>query len=54
MTIIVQVRPEVEAVLARQAAAYGRALEAHAASLLEEAAHFPGRVSRFWRTGSGK
>ena len=40
MTITVEVRPEVEAVLARQAAACGRALEAHAASLLEEAAHF--------------
>ena len=39
MTITVDVRPEVEAVLARQAAACGRALEAHAASLLEEAAH---------------
>ena len=38
MTITVDVRPEVEAVLARQAAACGRALEAHAASLLEEAA----------------
>ena len=35
MTITVEVRPEVEAVLARQAAACGRALEAHAASLLE-------------------
>ena len=41
MTIGVEVRPEVEAVLARQAAACGRALEAHAASLLEEAAHLP-------------
>jgi hypothetical protein len=41
MTITVEVRPEVEAVLARQAAACGRALEAHAASLLEEAAHLP-------------
>ncbi len=41
MTIIVDLRPEVEAELARQAAACGRALEAHAASLLEEAAHIP-------------
>jgi hypothetical protein len=41
MTITVDLRPEVEAVLASQAAACGRALEAHAASLLEEAAHVP-------------
>jgi hypothetical protein len=41
MTITVDIRPEVEAALARQAAACGRALEAHAASLLEEAAHVP-------------
>ena len=41
MTITVDVRPEVEAEVARQAAVYGRALEAHAASLLEEAAHIP-------------
>jgi hypothetical protein len=42
MTIVVEIRPEVQAELARQAAACGRALEAHAASLLEEAAHVPG------------
>jgi hypothetical protein len=41
MTIIVDIRPEVQAELARQAAAQGRALEAHAASLLEEAVHLP-------------
>ena len=41
MTITVDIRPEVQAELARQAAARGRALEAHAASLLEEAAHVP-------------
>ena len=39
MTITVEIRPEVQAELARQAAARGRALEAHAASLLEDAAH---------------
>lgn len=39
MTITVEVKPEVQAELSRQAAARGRALEAHAASLLEEAAH---------------
>jgi hypothetical protein len=54
MTITVEVRPEVEAVLARQAAACGRALEAHAASLLEEAAHLPAGVSQIRRTGGGK
>jgi hypothetical protein len=41
MTITVDVRPEVEAELARQAAACGRALETHAARLLEEAARVP-------------
>jgi hypothetical protein len=38
MTIQVQLRPEVESELARQAAAHGRALESYAASLLEKAA----------------
>jgi hypothetical protein len=33
--------PEVQAELARRAAAEGRALEAYAADLLEEAAHLP-------------
>lgn len=41
MTITVDIRPEVQAELARQAAARGRALEAYAASLLEETAHVP-------------
>jgi hypothetical protein len=41
MTITVDVRPEVEAELARQAAAQGCAVEAYAALLLEEAAHVP-------------
>jgi hypothetical protein len=39
MTITVEIRPELQAELARQAAAKGRAIEAYAASLLEEAAH---------------
>jgi len=39
MTITVDIRPEVQAELARQAAAHGRAIEAHAASLLEDAVH---------------
>jgi len=42
VNIIVDIRPEVQAELVRQAAAHGRALEAHAASLLEEAAHLSG------------
>jgi plasmid stability protein len=41
MTITVDVRPEVQAELARQAAAHGLAIEAHAASLLEEAVRLP-------------
>jgi hypothetical protein len=41
MTITVNITPEVQAELARQAAAQGRALEAYAARLLEEAAHLP-------------
>ena len=46
MTITVDIRPEVQAELARQAAAQGRAIEAYAASLLEEAAHLPAGTSR--------
>ncbi|MGB7760295.1 MAG: hypothetical protein WBL61_10730 [Bryobacteraceae bacterium] len=37
MTITVDITPEVQAELARQAVAHGRALEAYAASLLEGA-----------------
>ncbi len=46
MTIIVDIRPEVQAALARQAAAHGRALEAYAASLLEDAAEVAAETSR--------
>jgi hypothetical protein len=45
MTIIVDVKPEVQAELARQAAAHGRAVESYAASLLEEAIHTPSATS---------
>ena len=38
MTITLDIRPETEAVLARQAAAHGLGLDAYAANLLEEAA----------------
>ena len=45
MTITLEIRPEVQAELARQAAAHGRALEAYAASLLEDATHIPAELS---------
>ena len=38
VTITIEIRPEVEAELARQAALQGRAIEPYVASLLEEAA----------------
>jgi len=41
MTITLDIRPEVEAELARQAAVQGRAIEAVATALLEEAVHLP-------------
>jgi hypothetical protein len=41
MTITIDITPEAEAELARQAAAQGRAIESYAASLLEEAARLP-------------
>jgi hypothetical protein len=41
MTIIIDIKPEVQAELTRQAAAHGVALDAYAASLLEDAAHVP-------------
>lgn len=46
MTITVDIRPDVQVELARQAAAHGRALEAHAASLLEAAIHFPAATNQ--------
>ena len=46
VTITVDIRPEVQAELARQAAAQGRAVEAYAASLLEEAVQVPGGARR--------
>ncbi len=41
MTITLDIRPEVQAELARQAAQQGRAIEAIAADLLDEALHAP-------------
>jgi hypothetical protein len=41
MTITIEIRPEVQAELARRAAAHGSAVEAYAATLLEEAVQAP-------------
>lgn len=41
MTITLDIRPEIQAELARQAAAQGQAIESYAAALLEEAVHLP-------------
>ena len=46
MTITVAITPEVQAELARQAAAHGRAMEAYAASLLEGAVRLPAGADR--------
>ncbi len=45
MTITLDIRPEVQAELARQAAQQGRAIEAIAADLLDEAIQQPPRTS---------
>ena len=45
MTITLDIRPEVEAELTRQAAIQGRAVEALAAALLEKAVHLPGAAA---------
>jgi hypothetical protein len=41
MTLIVDIKPELQAALARQAAAQGIGVERYAAHLLEQAAHLP-------------
>jgi hypothetical protein len=41
MTIIIDIKPEVQAELSRRAAAHGVDIDAYAASLLEEAAQIP-------------
>jgi len=45
MTITVDIRPEVQAELARRAAFRGSAIENYAARLLEEAVHLPAETS---------
>jgi len=39
VTVTIDLAPELQAELARQAATHGRAIEAYAASLLEDAVH---------------
>jgi hypothetical protein len=46
VTITVDIAPEVQAELARQALAHGRAVEAYAASLLEGAIRHPADAGR--------
>jgi hypothetical protein len=46
VTIIIEIKPEVQAVLARQAAAHGVEIGAYAANLLEEAARGPAGSKR--------
>jgi hypothetical protein len=46
MTITLDIKPEVLAELARQAAARGSGLESYAATLLEEAVHVPAGAKR--------
>ena len=45
MTITIDIKPEVQAELARQAASSGKPVEDYAASLLEQAAHLPAETS---------
>jgi len=44
MTLTVDLAPEVQSELARQAAAHGRPVEVYAASLLEQAVHLPAAI----------
>ena len=46
MTIIIEIKPEVQEELSRQAAAHGVDVGSYAASLLEEAAHVPAGSKR--------
>lgn len=51
MTLTLEIRPEVQAELARQAAAQGRAIEAVATALLEEAVRLPAEPPATPRSG---
>ena len=46
MTIIIDIKPEVQVELSRQAAAHGVDIGSYAASLLEKAAHIPAGSNR--------
>jgi len=46
MTIVIDIKPEVQAELSRQAASHGVELEPYAAALLEEAAYIGGAPKR--------
>ncbi len=46
MTIVVDIKPEVQAELSRQAAAHGVDIGSYAATLLEEAAHVPAGATK--------
>lgn len=51
MTLTLEIRPEVEAELARQAAGQGRTIESVAAGLLEEAVRLPAEPPATGRGG---
>ena len=46
MTLVIEIKPEIQAELSRQAAAHGVDIVAYAASLLEEAARIPSTGKR--------
>ena len=46
MTMLIEIKPEVQAELSRQAAAQGVDVNAYAASLLEEAVHLPAEQAK--------
>ena len=46
MTITLNIRPEVQAALERQAAIQGRAVEAYVVGLLEDAARLPATIEQ--------
>ena len=52
VTITVNIKPEVQAELARRAASHGSPIEAYAANLLEEAVQLPGGATSAPRSKS--
>ena len=51
MTLTIDIRPEIQAALARKATAQGRAIEAVATALLEEAVNLPAKPPAPRRSG---